>query len=70
MQRLDAAVEHLGKLCHRGDIRHRNPGLGERPRGAAGREDLDAAGGERPGEREQPRFVVDRDEGPFDAAEP
>ena len=46
VQRLDPAVEHLGEAGQRGDVAHRQAGRAQRRRGAAGRDQLDAAGGQ------------------------
>ena len=46
MQRLDAAVHHLGKAGQLGDIGHREAGVGQGAGGAAGRHQLESTGGE------------------------
>ena len=47
MQRLDPAVHHLGKAGELGDVRHLQPGRGDRLGGAAGGDQFDAMAGER-----------------------
>ena len=54
VQRLHAAVHHLRHAGQRGDVDDRKPGVGERPRGAAGRDDLDAVRDELPRQLHQP----------------
>ena len=46
VQRLHAAVHHLGKAGDVGDAGHREAGIGERARRAAGRDQLESARGE------------------------
>ena len=46
MQRLDAAVHHLGKAGQVGHAGDRQAGVGQRAGGAAGRDQLEAAGGQ------------------------
>ncbi len=43
MERLHAALHHLGKARHLRDARHRQAGLGQLPRGAAGRDQREPA---------------------------
>jgi len=62
MQRLDAAVEHLGKAGVRGDLGHRDAGVGEQLRGAAGREQPNAERGEIARELDDARLVRNRDQ--------
>ena len=69
MQRLHAAVHHLGKAGELGDVEHGEAGIGQRLAGAAGRDELDAVLGERAGEIDQAGLVGDGDEGAGDAAE-
>ena len=57
VQRLDAAVHHLGKAGHVGDVDDRQAGRRQRLGGAAGRDQFDAAGGEAAAELSQPGFV-------------
>ncbi|MPL60780.1 hypothetical protein SDC9_06342 [bioreactor metagenome] len=63
VQRLHPAVHHLGKARHLGHIAHAQPGLAQRLGGAAGRQQLDAAGGKRAGKVDQPGLVGDGDQG-------
>jgi hypothetical protein len=46
VQRLDAAVHHLGKPGEVGDGTRGEAGVGQRPRSSAGRHQLEAPGGE------------------------
>jgi hypothetical protein len=46
VQRLDAAVHHLREAGHVGDGDHRQAGIAQRARRAAGRDQLEAARGE------------------------
>ena len=55
VQRLHAAVEHLGEAGDLGDVRHREPGLAQRRGGAAGGDDLDAELGQAARELHQRR---------------
>ena len=57
VQRLDAAVHHLGKAGEVGDVADLEPGRGDRLRGAAGGDQLDAVLCERPGELDQAGLV-------------
>ena len=63
VQRLDPAVQHLGKAGQRGDVAHRQAGLAQRRARAAGRDQLDAAGGQPRGERDQAGLVGDGQQG-------
>ena len=60
MQRLHAAVEHLGKSGELGDILHGEPLGAQRRRRAAGGDQLHAHGGKLAGERDEPRLVGHR----------
>ena len=62
MEGLNPAVHDLGKAGHLGDIANGEPGPGECGVGAAGRDDLDAAPGERLGEVGQAGLVEDGDQ--------
>ena len=68
VQRLDAAVHHLGKAGELGDVEHLEPGVVERLGGAAGGDELDAVAGERLGEIDEAGLVGDRQQGAGDAA--
>jgi hypothetical protein len=57
VQRLDPAVHHFGKTGQFRDVLHRQAGSGDRLRGAAGGNELDAVAGQRPGEFDQPGLV-------------
>ena len=57
VQRLDPAVHHLGKAGDVRDVGDRQPGLGDGLRRSAGRDELDAAGGEPAREVDQPGLV-------------
>ena len=57
VQRLDAAVHHLGKAGDVGDVRHGQARVGQRRRRAAGGHELDAAGGEAAGEIDQAGLI-------------
>ena len=66
MQRLEPPVHHLGEA---GDLRHvddRKAGAAQRRRGAAGREELDPAFGERAREIDEARLVGNGKERPPD----
>ena len=63
MQRLDAAVHHLGKAGELGHVDDLEPGVRERLGGAAGRDELDAVAGERAGEIDQAGLVGHRNAG-------
>ena len=63
MQRLDAAVHHFGKAGQLGDVLDLQPGLGDRLRGAAGRDQLDAVAGQRLGELDQAGLVGNGNQG-------
>ena len=70
MQGAHASVERLriaGEVADLGD--RDGPACGDGLRGRAGRHDLDAGGGERGGEFEEPGLVAHRDEGPPDRHE-
>ena len=69
MQRLDAAVHHLGEAGQIGDIRDGEAGIGDRLGGAAGRDQSDAQAGEGAGEVDQPGLVGNGKQRAFDAAE-
>ena len=69
MQRLHAAVHHLGKAGELGHVAHLQAGVGERLAGAAGRDQLDAVAGERAGELDQAGLVGHGEQGAGDAAE-
>jgi hypothetical protein len=66
VQRLDAAVEHLGEAGVRRDLGDGDAFPGQQLRGAAGGENLDAERGERPGEVNDAGLFGDADEGPLD----
>ena len=59
VQRLDAAVHHLGKAGEVGDVAHVMPRFAQRLCGAAGRHQLDAMADERGGKLGEPRLVAD-----------
>src|SRR5690606_2057933 len=63
VQRLDAAAHDLGEAGDAVDGRDGDAGVGEGLGGAAGGDDLDAAGGQRPGEGDQVGLVGDGEEG-------
>ena len=65
MQRLDAAVHHLGEAGDLGHVLDRDPCLAQGLGGAAGRQDLDPFGVKRTGKVDQPGLVRDRDQGAF-----
>ncbi len=69
VQRLDAAVHHLGEAGIVADFGHRHAGVAKLLGGTAGREDLDAARGERLTERNEPGLVGNGNEGSCDADE-
>ena len=60
VERLDPAVEHLREPGHRGHVGHRQAGVAQRPRRAAGRDQLEAAGDEAAAELHQTGLVRDR----------
>jgi hypothetical protein len=60
MERLDAAVEHLGKPGVARHVGHREPRFGQRLRRAAGRQQRVAARGERAREIDDAALVGDR----------
>jgi hypothetical protein len=66
MQRLEAAVHHLGKAGVLGDVGDGDAGVFEGLGRAAGRQHLDAARGERAGKLDEPGLVGDRDQRPPD----
>ena len=63
MQRLDAAVHHLGKAGDVGDAGDRKSGVGERARRAAGRDQLEAARGEAAAQIDDAGFVGNAQQG-------
>ena len=63
VQRLHPAVHHLGKAGQLGHVAHRQPGLAQRRRGAAGRDELDPARGQRPREIDEPGLVGNGNQG-------
>ena len=69
MQGLDAAVKHLGKAGEIGDVADIQAGLAEGAGRAAGRDELDAEGGEGAGEIDQAGLIGDGDEGATDGLE-
>ncbi|OQA30912.1 MAG: hypothetical protein BWY57_02604 [Betaproteobacteria bacterium ADurb.Bin341] len=69
VQRLDAAVHHLGKAGEVGDVEHVMPRLAQRLRGAPGRHQLDAVTNERGGKVGEPRLVADGQQGAADGNE-
>src|SRR5262249_26254741 len=68
MQRLDAAVHHLGRAGQLGDVEHFQPCVGQCFLGTAGRDQLDAVAREGAGEVDEPGLVGNREEGALDAA--
>jgi hypothetical protein len=68
MQRLDTAVHHLGKAGELRDVDHSDPRIGDRLGGAAGRNDLDACGGQRARKINQAGLVGNGNQRAFDAA--
>ena len=66
MQRLDPAVEHLGKAGHLGDVAHGQAGVGQRLARAAGGDQFDAEGGQAAGEVDQAGLVADAEQGAAD----
>ena len=69
VERLDPPVEHLREVRLGRDVGDLDAGIDKRARRAAGRQDLDAAGRERLGERHQAPLIEYRDQRPFDRAE-
>ncbi len=65
-QRLDAPVHDFGEAGMFGDVVHRNAGLADGLRGAAGRENFGAGAGQCLRKRDEPRLVGDGDEGAAD----
>src|SRR6185436_3424 len=57
VQRLDAAIHHFGKAGHVADVDHRQAGIGQRFRGSAGRDQLEAPRKERFPKRNQAGFI-------------
>ena len=57
MQRLHPAIHHLGKAGELGHVEHVEAGIRQRPAGASGGDELDAARGERAGEIDEPGLV-------------
>src|SRR5215210_1452350 len=64
VQRLDPPSENLRRARHLGDGDDCDPGLGESPRGATGRDDLEPHPGEPPRELLDSALVRNRDQGP------
>jgi hypothetical protein len=62
MQRLHAAVEHLGEPGVCADLRHRETRVGERFRGAAGGQQYDSEMGESAREVDESRLVGHREQ--------
>ena len=69
MQRLDAAVHHLGKAGEIADVEHGQAGIAQRFARAAGRDQLDAMAGERAGKLDNAGFVGDGNQGARRAAQ-
>ncbi len=69
MERLDAAVHHLGKAGHFRYVGDIEPGRDQRQPRAAGRNDLDAVIGERPRKLDQAGLVGNGNEGAGGAAQ-
>ena len=63
VQRLDPAVEHLGKAGVVGDFSDGQASLGQQLGGPAGREQADAEGRQLAGEVDDAGLVGDRDQG-------
>jgi hypothetical protein len=63
VQRLDAAVEHLGKAGVVGDLGDGQAGVGEQLGGAAGGQQLDAERVQRAGEFDDAGLVGDGEQG-------
>ena len=63
VQRLHAAVHHLGKAGDVGDADDRRGRPAQRPRGAAGRHQLEAAGGEAARKVDEAGFVGNAEQG-------
>ena len=55
MERLDAAVHHFGEAGHVADVDHRQARIGQRLRGSAGRDQLEAARRRGPAQTESGR---------------
>ncbi len=62
MERLHPTVEHLREAGHGSDIDHVKAGFAQRPRRAAGRDDLETEVRESPAKLDQPGLVRHRDE--------
>ena len=62
VQRLDAAVEHLRKAGVGSDLGDRQPGIGEQPGRAAGRQQLDAERGQLARQLDDAGLVGDGDQ--------
>ena len=58
MERLDPAVEDLRRACEVGDLGHRQAGVGQRPGGATGADELAAYAAERTREFGQSGLVI------------
>src|SRR5262249_23514386 len=69
MQRLDAAVEHLRKASHVGNVAHRQAGVGQRLARAAGGDQLDVEGDQAAREVEQAGLVADAEQGAANGTE-
>ena len=69
VQGLDPAVHHLRELGQRRHVADREPGVAQRLGGAAGRDELDAAGGEGGGEVDEAGLVGNRKQGAADGHE-
>ena len=68
VQRLDAAIEHLGKAGHVGDVAHGQAGVGQRLARAAGGDQLDAEAGQAASQVDQAGLVADAEQGAADGA--
>ncbi len=64
VERLDAAVEHLGEAGDRDDVRDRQAGVAQRPGGPPGAHELEAPRDEPGAERREARLVVGGEQGP------
>jgi hypothetical protein len=62
MERLDPAVQHLGKARELGHVADRHSGVPQQPRSAARRHDLDPEAVEPPGQVHRPGLVVHADQ--------
>jgi len=65
MQRLHAAVEHLGKTGDVGNVGDGEPGVAQRLRGAAGGDEFITGGNEGLGEIDEAGFIGNGEEGAF-----